>query len=74
MTTPLPNDLMHPLADIEARIRATPPDQCRQLQADLRKLCDRLERRGFDLPERLRNLDRMLTEAAAEDQFDNMPV
>ncbi|MFU8882550.1 MAG: hypothetical protein ACNA7Q_09305 [Rhodobacterales bacterium] len=74
MTTSLPNDLMHPLADIEARIRATPPDQCRQLHADLRRLCDRLEHKGFELPDRLRNLDRMLTEAAVEDQFDNMPV
>jgi hypothetical protein len=74
MTNSLPNDLMHPLADIEARIRATPPDQTRQLHADLRRLCDRLESKGFELPERLRSLDRMLTEAAVEEQFDNMPV
>ena len=74
MNTRLPNELSHALADIEARIRTTQPGQRSELQADLHALCSRLEREGFDLPERLRNLDRMLTEAAVEEQFDNLPV
>lgn len=70
----LPHDLIHPLAEIEAMIRATPAEARSQLRADLQSLCNRLNREGYELPERLANLNRMLTDAAVEAQFDNLPV
>jgi hypothetical protein len=70
----LPQDLSRPIDDIEARIRATPIQDRLELQADLHRLCLRLEREGYEVPERLRNLDQILTDAATEAQFDNMPV
>ncbi|MFU8865265.1 MAG: hypothetical protein ACNA7O_15240 [Rhodobacterales bacterium] len=70
----LPHDLIHPLAEIEAMIKATPAAARSQLQADLQSLCNRLDREGYALPERLVNLNRMLTDDEVEAQFDNLPV
>jgi hypothetical protein len=70
----LPTALMRPIDDIEARIRATPPQERLELRADLQRLCQRLERAGYVVPERLRNLDLALGDAAIEAQFDNMPI
>lgn len=70
----LPHDLTHPLAEIEAMIRATPVAERNQLQADLQTLCNRLDREGYVLPERLANLNRMLIDDKVEAQFDNLPV
>lgn len=74
MSEPLPAGLSQTLAELEAAIRATPPAARRALQADLHRLCDRLSREGHELPERLLALDRSLTEAVVEAQFDNLPV
>lgn len=74
MTHKLPDDLTRPLAEIETIIKATPADQLSQLQVDLQALCDRLDYEGYELPERLANLNKMLTDAEVEAQFDNLPV
>ncbi len=74
MPPKLLHDLTHPLAEIEAMIRATPVEARGQLRADLQSLCNRLDREGYDMPERLANLNRMLADAAVEAQFDNLPV
>lgn len=74
MSEPLPADRSQTLAELEAKIRATPPAARCALQPDLHRVCDRLSREGHELPERLRALDRNLTEAVVEAQFDNLPV
>jgi hypothetical protein len=74
MTEQLPDTLSDPIHDIEVRIKATPPEEREHLQADLHRLCQRLQDEGYEVPERLRLLDRLLTDAVTEAQFDNMPV
>lgn len=74
MTHQLPDSLSDPIHDIEVRIKATPPEDRQSLQVDLHRLCQRLEDEGYEVPERLRLLDSLLTDAVTEAQFDNMPV
>ena len=74
MIEQLPDSLSDPIRDIEARIKATLPDERDDLQAGLHRLCHCLESQGYEVPERLRLLDRLLTDAMTEAQFDNMPV
>lgn len=45
-----------------------------EVQARLRAMMDRLRTEGAPVPQRLHDLDQMLTDAATEDGFDNMPV
>lgn len=74
MTVQLPADLNQSVNELEDAIRATPPAARIELQADLHRLCERLSREGYVVPERLRRLDQILTDAAVEAQFDNLPV
>lgn len=74
MTQHLPKDLQGSITDLEAQIRAMGPDQRVELQQDLHRLCDKLEREGYDVPDRLRALDRILAETMVEALFDNLPV
>jgi hypothetical protein len=73
-THDLPQALIRPIDDLEARIRSLVPQDRLELRDDLHRLCDRLEREGYAVPERLRNLEIALDDAACEAQFDNMPV
>jgi|GEM_PF-2162701 len=74
MTEQLPDYLSEPITEIEARIKATPPEERLHLQADLHRLCQRLVDEGYEVPQRLRLLDSMMTDAVTEAQFDNLPV
>ena len=74
MTDQLPRDLILMMKALEAEIRATLPEARVELQGDLHRLCVRLEHEGYQVPERLRALDALLTDAATEAQFDNLPV
>lgn len=74
MTDELPQDLILMMSGLEAQIRATPLAQRVELQADLHRLCERLVRDGYEVPDRLRALDALLTEAAEDGPFDNLPV
>lgn len=74
MTDKLPQPLIRAIADLETRIQAATPRGRAELQGDLRRLCEKLELGGYEIPERLGNLDAMLTDAAIEAQFDNLPV
>ena len=74
MTDHIPEDLIRSMQQIEAEIRATPLEERVALQGDLHRLCARLQREGYDVPDRLRALDDLLTDAATEAQFDNLPV
>jgi hypothetical protein len=74
MTDQLPAELIHSIKALEAEIRQTPPDARLDLQRDLHRLCERLEHAGYIVPERLRALDQILTDAVTEAQFDNLPV
>lgn len=74
MTEQLPKEMLQPITQLEALIRATPENERAQLQGDLHRLCERLEREGYAIPDRLRELDEMLTDGQVETQFDNLPV
>lgn len=74
MTDQLPADLNQTATEFEAAIRAAPPAARIELQADLHRLCEMLSREGHAVPERLRRLDQILTDAVVEAQFDNLPV
>lgn len=74
MTDQLPADLNQTATELEAAIRAAPPAARIELQADLHRLCERLSREGYVVPDRLRRLDQILTDAVVEAQFDNLPV
>lgn len=74
MTDKLPADVIRTVSDLEAQIRATPMDARLELQGDLHRLCERLLRDGYEVPQRLMDLDSMLTDALLEAQFDNLPV
>lgn len=74
MTELLPEELQHPINELEARVRVTPEKDRAKLQGDLHSLCQKLERAGYAIPDRLRELDEMLTDSQVEAQFDNLPV
>ena len=56
------------------RIGEMPETQRHSCQAELHSLLHRAKRAGLRLPEEARQLDEVLTDAAIEAQFDNMPV
>ena len=74
MTDKLPADVIRTVSDLEALIRATPSTARLELQGDLHRLCERLVRDGYEVPQRLMELDSILTDAMLEAQFDNLPV
>lgn len=74
MTAHLPQDLRDQMMALEAALRATPAAARAELQGDLHRLCHRLTQGGYAVPERLRALDALLTDAATEARFDNLPV
>jgi hypothetical protein len=74
MTEQLPEEMLQPIHALEALIRATPETERAQLQGDLHRLCERLEREGYVIPARLRELDELLTDSQVESRFDNLPV
>lgn len=73
MTDTLP-DLIRSMDELEAEIRSTPAEAGSELHANLHRLCKRLDHAGYPVPERLRALDKILTDAVTEAQFDNLPV
>ncbi len=74
MTEQLPKEMLQPIKALDALIRATPESERAQLQGDLHRLCERLAREGYAIPDRLRELDELLTDSKVESQFDNLPV
>lgn len=70
----LPQNLSRPIADLESRIGSLAFEDRLELRDDLQRLCARLEREGYAVPDRLRALAAALDEAAGEGQFDNLPV
>lgn len=64
---PMIDHLEATIVDCDAATR----ELCR---AQLSLLVTQLERAGQQVPARLMELEALLTDAALEDQFDNMPV
>lgn len=59
---------------LEARIARLPNEKCHVVQKELHDVVEQMLDAGLKPPERVLRLDDMLTEAAIEAQFDNMPV
>ena len=74
MTQKLPPDLRQTMTNLETALRNTAPADLLDLQADLHRLCEKLAQQGYEVPDRLRALDQLLTETLAEAQFDNLPL
>lgn len=53
---------------------AADPEGAYRLQPRLHRIMASLSSHGLSIPFRLRNLDRQLSEDAAESRFDNMPI
>ncbi len=71
MTT---TELMNYAAKLEQQILATPDSGRLSLQPKLREVLRDMRQSGTQIPSRLRRLDVMLEQQAAEQMFDNMPV
>lgn len=71
MTT---KELMNYAAELEQQILAAPTSGRLSYQPKLRAVLRDIRQSGSDIPSRLRRLDVMLEEQAAEQMFDNMPV
>jgi hypothetical protein len=68
------DNLMNELEDLERRILAQEPTRRHLFQPEFHNLVERMIAAGFTLPDQVKQLDDMLTDAAIEAQFDNMPV
>jgi len=59
---------------LSKRISSLPEPQRHACQPELHALVERALEAGLILPEAVRELDDVLTEAAIEAQFDNLPL
>lgn len=71
MTT---SELLTYAAQLEQQILATPDTGRLSYQPKLREVLRNIRQSGAEIPSRLRRLDVMLEEQAAEQMFDNMPI
>lgn len=62
------------IEELEQAVTACSDDMRDEVQARLHRLIAQLQAEGAPVPQRLHDLDAMLTDAATEDGFDNMPV
>lgn len=62
------------IEELEQAVAACSDDMRDEVQTRLHVLMARLRAEGSPVPQRLHDLDEMLTDAATEDGFDNMPV
>lgn len=60
--------------DLLERIAMASPEQRLELQPELSRVIDRMQRSGEPVPTRLRNLNAQLCDEAIEARFDNLPV
>lgn len=68
------SELMTYAAQLEQQILAAPDVNRLSYQPKLRAVLRDIRQSGVEIPSRLRRLDVMLKEQAAEQMFDNMPV
>ena len=68
------HDLSQTARQLEAAIIASSAAKRLELQPQLSRVLDRLQRDGHHVPARLRNLNAVLLDEAIEERFDNMPV
>ena len=71
MTT---TELLNYATQLEQQILAAPDTGRLSFQPRLREVLRSMRQNGAEIPSRLRRLDVMLEEQAAEQMFDNMPV
>lgn len=65
------------LAELDAlakRINSEPVTRRHLLQPEFHRLVERMVEAGIPLTEQVKRLDDMLTDAAIEAQFDNLPL
>lgn len=59
---------------LETEIAQASDDVRHEIQAELHKTVEKMRLAGFDIPQRLQDLDARAVEEEIEDRFDNMPL
>ncbi|MFD1508671.1 hypothetical protein [Lacimonas salitolerans] len=62
------------IEELEQAVAVCSDEMRDEVQARLHVMMAKLRAEGTPVPQRLRDLDQILTDAAAEDRFDNMPI
>lgn len=62
------------IEELEQAVVACAPSAREEVRKRLHAMIEKLEAEGHPVPQRLHELDEMLTDASVEDRFDNMPV
>ncbi|MDQ7071156.1 MAG: hypothetical protein Q9M48_10540 [Rhodobacterales bacterium] len=70
----LSNEIIGQIERLERDISAANPQELLVLQPEFHSFLRDLSGKGYEIPARLRNLDKDLEDDAVESQFDNLPI
>ncbi|SDN37993.1 hypothetical protein SAMN05216196_101342 [Lutimaribacter pacificus] len=62
------------IEELEQAAMACAPEAREEVRKRLHSMIAQLRAEGHPVPQRLRDVDEMLTDASVEDRFDNMPL